>query len=207
MLHTQAVANSSLLHSQWQLVVSDYWKQHFWTQETLHCVCMCMCVRVLSHVRLFVTPWTVALQAPLSMRILCHFLLRGILPTQGSNSRLCVSCIGRRVLYHCATWEALLRAWSFWPCPVCSHHGGLGTDFPNCLVTWAQGALGRASQIIIYIPCVNANSNTQTHGYLVKMRPSVVILVGGKAGWKPEPLKSMTSRKPRWFSKTSYILK
>ena len=110
MLHTQAVANSSLLHSQWQLVVSDYWKQHFWTQETLHCVCMCsVCVCMLSHVRLFVTPWTVALQAPLSMRILCHFLLRGILPTQGSNSCLCVSCIGRRVLYHCATWEALLR--------------------------------------------------------------------------------------------------
>ena len=27
-----------------------------------------MCVRVLSHIQLFATPWTVALQAPLSMR-------------------------------------------------------------------------------------------------------------------------------------------
>ena len=43
----------------------------------------------------FVTPWTVAHQAPLSMGFLrqanwsdCHFLLQGIFPTQGSNSRL-----------------------------------------------------------------------------------------------------------------------
>ena len=32
-------------------------------------VCVCVCARVLlSHVQLFVTPWTVAHQAPLSMR-------------------------------------------------------------------------------------------------------------------------------------------
>ena len=32
------------------------------------CVCVCVvCVCVLSHVRLFATPWTVARQAPLSM--------------------------------------------------------------------------------------------------------------------------------------------
>ena len=31
------------------------------------CVCMCVCVFSLSQVRLFVTPWTLALQAPLSM--------------------------------------------------------------------------------------------------------------------------------------------
>ena len=37
------------------------------------CVCVCVCVRArasartLSHIRLFVTPWTVARQAPLSM--------------------------------------------------------------------------------------------------------------------------------------------
>ena len=28
---------------------------------------MCVCVQLLSHVQLFVTPWTVAHQAPLSM--------------------------------------------------------------------------------------------------------------------------------------------
>ena len=31
------------------------------------CVCVCVCVCVLSHIRLFVTPWTVAHQAPLFM--------------------------------------------------------------------------------------------------------------------------------------------
>ena len=35
------------------------------------CVCVCVCVCVLvSHVQLFVTPWTVARQAPLSMGII-----------------------------------------------------------------------------------------------------------------------------------------
>ena len=32
------------------------------------CVCVCVCVHRLSHVQLFGTPWTVACQAPLSMR-------------------------------------------------------------------------------------------------------------------------------------------
>ena len=46
----------------------------------------------LSHVQLFVTPWTIAHQASLSMGFLrqdhwvsCHFLLQRILPTHGSN--------------------------------------------------------------------------------------------------------------------------
>ena len=56
---------------------------------------------VLSRVPLFVTPWTVACQVPLSMEfsskdtgVDCHFLFKGIFPTQGSNPCLiCVSCI------------------------------------------------------------------------------------------------------------------
>ena len=41
----------------------------------------------------------------------CHFLLQGILLTQGSipGTISWVSSIGRRILYHCATWEACLR--------------------------------------------------------------------------------------------------
>ena len=31
------------------------------------CVCVCVCVLVIQLVQLFVTPWTVALQAPLSI--------------------------------------------------------------------------------------------------------------------------------------------
>ena len=37
----------------------------------------------------------------------CQFLLQMIFPTQGSNACLsCVSCIGRQIFYHSATWEA-----------------------------------------------------------------------------------------------------
>ena len=53
-------------------------------------------VESLSCVWLFATPWTVAYQAPLSMRfsmdnstgVGCHFLLQGIFPTQGLNPGL-----------------------------------------------------------------------------------------------------------------------
>ena len=51
-----------------------------------------MHAQLLSRVQLFVTPWTVACQAPLSMGfpqarentgVGCHFLLQGIISTQG----------------------------------------------------------------------------------------------------------------------------
>ena len=57
-----------------------------------------------SHVRLFATPWTVALQA-LSYRILQARLLEWVgmpsssILTQGLNHISSVSCTGRRVLY------------------------------------------------------------------------------------------------------------
>ena len=50
---------------------------------------------MLSRVQLFVTPWIVARQAPLSMGFSSkdygvgyHFLLQGIFPTQGLNQHL-----------------------------------------------------------------------------------------------------------------------
>ena len=50
----------------------------------------CLCAKSLSRVRLFVTPWTVAHQAPQSMEfsrkstgVGCHFLLQGDLPDPG----------------------------------------------------------------------------------------------------------------------------
>ena len=56
-------------------------------------------VQLSSHVRFFVTPWTVAHQAPLSMGILhmentgvgCHALFQRIFPTQGSNPGLSIA--------------------------------------------------------------------------------------------------------------------
>ena len=35
-----------------------------------------------------------------------HFLLQGIFPTRGLNLPLYIPCIGRCILYQCATWEA-----------------------------------------------------------------------------------------------------
>ena len=54
-------------------------------------------VQLLSCVRLFVTPWTAACQAPLRIGVGCHARLQGIFPTQGSNPGL-PRC--RRILYH-----------------------------------------------------------------------------------------------------------
>ena len=54
----------------------------------------CVCAQSLSHFHLCATLWIVARQAPLSMRFprqeywSCHFLLQGIIPTQGSNPHL-----------------------------------------------------------------------------------------------------------------------
>ena len=42
----------------------------------------------------------------------CHFLLQGIFPTQRANHNSCVSCIGRWILYHSTTWQALREMFS-----------------------------------------------------------------------------------------------
>ena len=67
---------------------------------------LCMCTCVLSHVRLFATPWTVAHQAPLSRefsrqeywhRLPCP--LPGDLPDPGIKPAVsCVSCMAGRLL-------------------------------------------------------------------------------------------------------------
>ena len=60
-------------------------------------------VQVLSNARLFVTPWTVALQAALSMgfsrQAYCHSLLQGIFPTQGWNLRLLCLLHCKQIFY------------------------------------------------------------------------------------------------------------
>ena len=77
---------------------------------------VCVCVCVLNHfscVQLFVTPWTVAHQAPLSMGFSrqeywsgCHALLQGIFLIQGSNPCLLRLLHYRQVPYHLVTREA-----------------------------------------------------------------------------------------------------
>ena len=66
-----------------------------WT-VTVTSLCACA-LSHFSHVPLFATPWTIALQAPLSMGFSmqqywmgCHALLQGIFPTKGGTR---VSCL------------------------------------------------------------------------------------------------------------------
>ena len=68
-----------------------------------------------SHVPFFVTPWTVVHQAPLcpwdspgkNTGVGCHFLLQGILPTQGSKPRSLMSpALAGGFFITSATWEA-----------------------------------------------------------------------------------------------------
>ena len=72
---------------------------------------MCMCAQSCQ-----LSLWTVAHQAPLSMGFSRQEYWSGLpCPPPGGYSQTrdqtqvsCISCIGRRVLYHWATWEVLL---------------------------------------------------------------------------------------------------
>ena len=86
--------------------------------------------QTLSHAWFYVTLWTVAHQAPLTMGFSWQECWSGLpfpplrdLPNLGIKPvSLNVSCIGRQVLYHWATWEASKRtydsAFSMLPCSV-----------------------------------------------------------------------------------------
>ena len=86
--------------------------------------------QLFSHVQLFATPWTVACQGPLTMGILQARILEWVAISSSRRSSwprdgTCVSCIGRWILYHCDTWEAILYyIWLY--CSVCV-----------CVLRWA----------------------------------------------------------------------
>ena len=108
--------------------------------------CCCCFGWLLSHS--FVTPWTAARQPSLSHGIYQARVLKwlplpspGIFLTQGWNPVFCASCIGRRILYHWATWEALP-----WPQatqnlndvrPLPGAQTGLSC-IPTCLHSWGH---------------------------------------------------------------------
>ena len=76
----------------WRAVVHGVTKRRTWQSDwTAACDTIPVFACVLSHVRLFATPWAVALHAPLSMGfprntgVGCHFFLHGLFLTQGSN--------------------------------------------------------------------------------------------------------------------------
>ena len=75
---------------------------------------LCM-LSSLRYIRLFVTPWTVACQAPLSMGFSreeywsgCHFLLQGSSWPGDRTHFSFISFTGRQVLYHYTTWGVLI---------------------------------------------------------------------------------------------------
>ena len=75
---------------------------------------------MLSHVRFFVTPWTAAHWAPLTMRFFtlgvgCQFLLQGIFPIQGSNPHLHTRCI-LYLLSHLGRPSKM--SWKVWKCKL-----------------------------------------------------------------------------------------
>ena len=66
---------------------------------------------VLSHVQLLVTSWTVAYQVPLSMRFSRQEIPEWVVISRTTGSfqhrdLTHISWMGRRILYHCAPWEA-----------------------------------------------------------------------------------------------------
>ena len=71
---------------------------------------ICCVVCMLSHVQLFGSPWTVACQAPLSLRFSRQeYRSRLSFPTCIS----CVSCIGKWIPYHCASIAILINCPKF----------------------------------------------------------------------------------------------
>ena len=72
-------------------------------------------VWLLSHVWLFATPWTIVRQAPPSMEFSRQEYRSGWITisfSRGSSrprNWTHISCIGRRIFYHSAIWEALVR--------------------------------------------------------------------------------------------------
>ena len=99
-------------------VVSDSLRPH----ESQHARPPCPSPTPRVHlIQVFATPWTVALQAPLSMQFSRQEYWSGLpspppgdLPNSGIESVSCVFHLGRRILYHWATWEAdrLINLWS-----------------------------------------------------------------------------------------------
>jgi len=61
---------------------------------------MCVCVSVLSHVLLFVAPWTVACQAPLCVEFSRQEYWSGLPFPQDLPDPGIKTCIGRQILYH-----------------------------------------------------------------------------------------------------------
>ena len=128
---------------------------------------------VLSHVWLFATPCTVSCQPFCSWnfpgkntRMGYHSLLQGIFPPRDWIRVSCVSCIGRRPLYHCTTREA--QDWG--------RKGKIRVLWLK-IRKWIEAA---RSQIIFHPGPTSALS---WNGFLTA--PAASVSFQGKQGWGP----------------------
>ena len=99
----------------------------FWNR----CVLKPSCCSVAESCPTLCDLWTIACQASLSMRFPWeeywrHFLLQGIFPDQRSTR---ISCIGRWILYHWATREALVLVYVVFVTQLLSHVQSFATSW------------------------------------------------------------------------------
>ena len=126
-----------------------------------------------NRVQFFVTPWTVACQAPLSMGFSrqeywrsCHAFLQGIFPTQESNLSLLHLLHCRWILYHWATRRArislhiefssvqsLSRVWLFATPWIAAHQASLSiTNSGSSLNPMSIESVMPSSHLILCYP-------------------------------------------------------
>ena len=108
-LATWYCCNSGVVWKFWSAkALGDSENQMYWYTTLWECM--------LSHVRLFVTPWTVACQTPLCIGFPKQEYWSGLsLPIQGIflTQGFWVFCLGRCILYHCGTWKPLVYCFTY----------------------------------------------------------------------------------------------
>ena len=116
-------------------------------------------------------------QAPLSMEFSRQEYLNGLpFPTPGDLPRtcvLCVSCIGRQILYHWATWEA----------PSLLYKGRFYVQFPS---RWCKSAGLLALSSIVLLP----SSSRRQHWMYETMSGKKWML----SSWSRRPVGAAWSR-------------
>ena len=97
-----------------------YWSVFLLRSRQKKSLCMYLCSCVFSHVQLFVTPWAVAHQVPLSMEFSRQeywsrlpFPSPGDCPDPGIKPESHMSCIGWRILYQLSHQKSPIHILSF----------------------------------------------------------------------------------------------
>ena len=86
--------------------------KYFVIYSLMHIVCVCVCAPSLSHIWLFVIPWSIPgsfvhgiFQARIFEQVAISYA-RGSSSPRNQTCASCASWIVRQILYHSTTWEA-----------------------------------------------------------------------------------------------------